>query len=223
MSSPETVISIGLPQPIDDSPDVSTISVTLHPSERPQLAVTFDYLVSGPDVASANALRLEPRAGITWDRQASLSVGFVRDLPLARWERIARAAAEEKIAGTRSWAWTPNFDDVSSRAVAIVKEMHPELDPADGKAQARRWNRLIRLAEVVQEHQAARIKGAKSPAGEVAARRGVEPSTVRSWLHQAKQEGLTPGQVTFDEFLRMYPGLVEYVQVSTGVIDDDAD
>lgn len=71
----------------------------------------------------------------------------------------------------------------------MVRDRYPDLDPSSGPGAARRWNRLVRLAEIVQEHHAAVTSGAKSPTGVVAEARNVAPATVRSWLHQAKQEG----------------------------------
>ncbi len=76
-------------------------------------------------------------------------------------------------------------------AQEVVRERFPDLDPQTGPAAARRWRRLVRLAEVAEECRAAQDMGERAPATVVAENRGVAPGTVRTWLHQAKQEGFS--------------------------------
>lgn len=71
----------------------------------------------------------------------------------------------------------------------VVRERFPDLDPDSGLGAARRWRRLIRLAEVAEEYRAAQEAGAKAPATVVAENRGVAPGTVGTWLHYARKEG----------------------------------
>ena len=81
-----------------------------------------------------------------------------------------------------------------------VLAAHPGLDPNAGPSTARRWNRLVRLAEIADEYRAAQEAGERSPANTIAKKRGVEPGTVRTWLHQARQEGfVVPHRVRANE------------------------
>lgn len=217
MPSPDQVVTVSSPRQVEKESEagVATVEVTVRPDEQPQLIVTFQYLVRTGEVLFPCGLKIEPAGDGPSDGWVRLGVGLIRDLPIARWERAARAAAEKQVEGAKVWEWrqaqTPR--EITRLAETIVREMNPGLDPAAGKAAARRWNRLVRLAEVVHEHDAARARGAKSPAGEVASARGVEPSTVRSWLSQAKQEGITAGVIPLEDFERRFPGLIEHVVV----------
>ncbi|MDV7221005.1 sigma-70 region 4 domain-containing protein [Streptomyces prunicolor] len=83
-----------------------------------------------------------------------------------------------------------NPEDWHRRAVEIVQEQYPELDPNSGKAAARRWNGLVRYAETVIEHRVNLLKGVGDSVKEIAERREVSPATVRSWLHRAKEAGV---------------------------------
>lgn len=87
-----------------------------------------------------------------------------------------------------------------SAAQQAVRERWPDLDPDSGPGAARRWNRLVRLAEVSSEYRAAQAVGERSPANAIAEARGVEAGTVRSWLHQARKEGFeVPHRVACNE------------------------
>ncbi|WPO69911.1 hypothetical protein [Streptomyces sp. KN37] len=217
-------VSVSAPHQIEGEADgVATVDVSLRPAEHPEFSVTFVYAVRDSEILFPAGMRVEPAHGVPSREWSRLGAGLIKDLPVARWERAARAAADAQIAGATTWTWqTPSDQSEATRlAEAIVREMNPALDPNSGKAAARRWKRLVRLAEVVNEHDAARARGAKSPAGEVAEARGVEPSTVRSWLTQAKQEGIAPGVIPFKEFERRFPGLVEHVVVrGDGTVED---
>ncbi|MEU9264591.1 hypothetical protein AB0E04_03930 [Streptomyces sp. NPDC048251] len=206
-----------------DSQDTATLDVALRPAEYPQLTVTFVYAVRADEVLFPSGMSIGPALGVSSSEWIRLGAGLIKDLPIARWERAARAAADAQIGGAKSWSWrsTSSQAEIKRLAEAIVREMNPGLDPESGKAAARRWNRLVRLAEVVHEHDAARARGAKSPAGEVAEARGVEPSTVRSWLSQAKQEGIAAGAIPLEEFERRFPGLISHVVVhQDGSVED---
>ncbi|WP_181007431.1 helix-turn-helix domain-containing protein [Streptomyces sp. SM1] len=179
------------------------------PVEYPQLAVTWEYVVQDGDVLFPSGMRVEPWPGLPVDERLRVVASFVQTLPLGKFERAARVAAElhlrqgratpEQMAGAYWPEGKP--DDIPEAARALVRDRWPELDPDAGAGAARRWNRLVRLAEVVQEHQAARARGEKAPANVVAEARGVEPGTVRSWLHQARQEGIAPRLAPLGEFM----------------------
>ncbi|MFJ9376842.1 hypothetical protein [Streptomyces sp. NPDC101455] len=224
MPAQDQELTVSTPQKIEgDRDEMATLDVTLRPAEYSQLSVTFVYAVRDEDVLFPSAVSVGPAHGVPSDEWIRLGAGLIKDLPIARWERSAKAAAQAKVGGAKAWSWRPTSDqaEIKRLAEAIVREMNPGLDPASGKAAARRWNRLVRLAEVVHEHDAARTRGAKSPAGEVAEARGVEPSTVRSWLSQAKQEGIAAGTIPLEEFERRFPGLISHVVVhQDGSVED---
>lgn len=91
-----------------------------------------------------------------------------------------------------------------------VSRRFPDLDPKTGLGATRRWNRLMRLAEVCQEYRVAVEAGSKAPASVIATARGVEPGTVRTWLYQAKKEGFqTPAPRRANEIGAMGAGVAE--------------
>jgi hypothetical protein len=187
------------PDPIEGTEGLTSIGVEFVPVEHPKLRITWEYVLQGRDILHPCGLRVEPVPGTPADERPHIGASSIRDLPLARLERAARMAVEFYMRqGTDgpplgpSWGSAPTPDEISETARAMVREAYPDVDPKAGAGAARRWKRLVRLAEVVQEHQVARARGEKAPAAVVAEARGVASSTVRSWLHQAKQEGFTP-------------------------------
>jgi hypothetical protein len=81
----------------------------------------------------------------------------------------------------------------STSPAGLVDELFPELRTATGGNDLRRKRGLIRLASIAQEHAQAEADGDKNPTKLLAERHGVATPTVRSWLHRARCEGLTPG------------------------------
>ncbi|MFF9036432.1 hypothetical protein ACF090_13280 [Streptomyces sp. NPDC014892] len=187
------------PDPIEGAEHLTAVGVEFIPADYPKLRLTWEYVLNGRDILYPSGMRLEPVPGTSVDDRVHVGASFVRDLPLARLERAARMLVEYSVRqGTGgpplgpTWGKPPTPDEISETARAMVRERFSDIDPEAGAGAARRWNRLIRLAEVVMEHQVARARGEKAPAAAVAEARGVAPSTVRSWLHQAKQEGFEP-------------------------------
>lgn len=215
MPAHESPVTVGEPIAIPGSADLASIDVTLFPPEHPELAFVFQYLLGPGAVRYTCGFRVEPRPDIPAEKRAKVGAALVRDLPLSRWEKAARAAVQEKVEGATPWMWrvASSKQEIAERAQQIVKQMHPEIDPNAGKGAARSWNRLVRLAEVVLETEAQAAAGAKSPATVVAEKREVAPATVRSWLHQAKQEGIAAGTIPLEEFERRFPGLISHVVV----------
>ncbi|MDX3570799.1 hypothetical protein [Streptomyces sp. ID05-47C] len=198
------------PDPIEGAEHLQLLEVYFVPVEYPQIVVHWDYVVQDGEIAFPSGMRIEPWPALPVNDRLHVGASFVRDLPTAKLERAARMAAEmmlsqgkaavrEKLKGTHSPAGDP--EEIQETARAMVRERWPDLDPETGAGAARRWNRLVRLAEVVQEHQAARARGEKAPASAVAQARGVEPGTVRTWLHQAKQEGIAARLVPVGTFM----------------------
>lgn len=111
----------------------------------------------------------------------------LRDLPVARWEAAARAAAERRLV-----AGGPYGQGVSSNDIArgLVDEKFPELVGAKAGNALRRRNGLLHLAKMAAEYMEVKESGASNPAGVLADRYGVSAATVRGWLHRARKEGL---------------------------------
>lgn len=198
------------PDPIEGAEHLQLLGVSFVPVEYPQLVVRWDYVIQDGEIAFPSGMRVGPWPALPVNERLHVGASFVRDLPMAKLERAARMAAEmmlsqgataagEKLRHTYSPAG--ESAEIPEIARAIVRERWPDLDPEAGAGAARRWNRLVRLAEVVQEHQAARARGEKAPASAVAQARGVEPGTVRTWLHQARREGIAARLVPAGTFM----------------------
>lgn len=123
--------------------------------------------------------------GVTRKPEGRLLV--VRDLPLTRWERAARAEAERSLVTTG-----PHGQHVSEESTArsMVDARFPELRDASGGNALRRRNALVHLAEIAQEYKRAEAAGARNPAQIIADHHAVTSSTVRGWMHRARREGL---------------------------------
>jgi hypothetical protein len=113
----------------------------------------------------------------------------LKDLPVSRWEKVARAAAERTLMATG-----PHGQHVAPEAMAeiIVNEKFPELAGATGGNALRRRNGLIHLAMMFQEYKRAEETGVENPAQVLAEQHSVSAATVRGWLHRARKEGLAP-------------------------------
>lgn len=185
------------PNPIEGAPgDMESVDVWLIPAADPRLQLIWRYTLQGGELLHPCAMAVEPASTVPVSEWAHVGPTLVRDLPLARIERAARMMAEFSLRrGTDrpplgpSWGKPPAVDEIPEIAEAMVRERHPDLDPKSGAGASRRWKRLVRLAEVVQEQQVAQARGEKSPTAVIAKARGVAPATVRGWLHQANQEG----------------------------------
>uniref|UniRef100_A0AAU1I1M8 Uncharacterized protein n=1 Tax=Streptomyces sp. NBC_00180 TaxID=2903632 RepID=A0AAU1I1M8_9ACTN len=189
------------PEPIEGAADnLKEVLVSLVPADLPSLLVRWQYRIRDDKVVEGPyGVRVGPSPDAAAEDWQTITATLVRDLPLTKLERSARTALTfglkdpdgAPLSGSGLLAaFAPTPEDIPSAARETVRERHPEVDPEGGPAAARRWKRLVRLAEVWLEHQAAQARGEKAPATVVAESRGVAPATVRSWLHHAKQEGL---------------------------------
>lgn len=195
VAMPAQRIEVHEPRPVAGEPDgVNAVAVTVHPDEQPELAVTFDYVSKPGELRGPFGLHIRPSSDLGIEEQQRLGVAFLRDLPLARWEKSARLTAQADPAHSPVWGWQDpaGSDDVMARAETAIRQLHPDVDRLSGKAGARRWEKLNRLAQVVIQHHAAQLSDAPDPVGSVADLRGVAAATVRSWLYRAKLEGITP-------------------------------
>ena len=187
------------PEPIEGtSENLKEVLVSLVPAGFPSLLVRWQYRIrDDKTVEGPYGVRVEPSPDAATEEWQTINATLVRDLPLTKLERAARTTLTfglrdpdgAPLSGPLA-LFTPPPEDIPSVARETVRERHPEVNPEGGPAAARRWNRLVRLAEVWLEHQAAQARGEKAPTTVIAEARGVAPATVRSWLHHAKQEGL---------------------------------
>ncbi|MGW4541612.1 hypothetical protein ACWEOP_27560 [Streptomyces chartreusis] len=189
------------PEPIEGAADnLKEVLVSLVPAGSPSLLVRWHYRIRDDRaVEGPFGVRVGPAPDADAEDWQTINATLVRDLPLTKLEKAARSAltyglrdpSGAPLSGTGILAAVTTAPrEIPLVARETVRERHPEVDPEGGPAAARRWNRLVRLAEVWLEHQAAQARGEKAPATVVAEARGVAPATVRSWLHHAKQEGL---------------------------------
>ncbi|MGC2997405.1 hypothetical protein ACPF8X_03110 [Streptomyces sp. G35A] len=188
----------------DDAGRAKRVEVDIAPTERADLTVTFEYVALPGELLGPYGLRIsqrEPlRMGEGWELAGDperLGAAILRDLPVARWERAARLAAQVDRDADLPWGWQgeTDSDSIAADAERAVRTLYPEVDPASGKAGARTWSKLTRYAQVVLQWQRGQLAGDPDPVGTVAADRGVSPATVRSWLHRAKLDGITPESV----------------------------
>src|ERR1044072_992987 len=111
----------------------------------------------------------------------------LRDLPVTRWEKAARAAAERRLVAGGPYGQQVSAGDL---AESLVNEKFPELAGASGGNALRRRNGLVHLAKMAHEYMEARESGAENPTAVLAERYEVSAATVRGWLHRARREGL---------------------------------
>ena len=67
------------------------------PVEYPQLVITWQYVVQNGDVLFPNGMRVEPWPGLPVEERLRVVASFVQTLPLGKFERAARVAAELKL------------------------------------------------------------------------------------------------------------------------------
>jgi len=188
------------PEPIEDAPDnLARVLVSLVPASYPDLLVRIEYVIrDGQHIEGPYGVRIQQAPDVEITEWRPVGATLVRDLPITKLERAARLALSTglrspsgaPLSGVSLFMTGPAPDEIPELAERMVRERHPDVNPDAGPGAARRWNRLIRLAEVQLEYDAAITAGEKAPAAYVAEKRGVAPGTVRTWLHGAKQEGL---------------------------------
>lgn len=177
------------PEPLPEGPAGSrTVEATVFDDDHPGVATTFRYLAIATQpllTLGINVHSRDEKPGIT---NASIGASGMREMPIARWDRMAQAVAVKRLSDTMA---TDSETTPAEWAEALVREKFPELSkPTDGHAKRRR-NSLLHLAEAAEEYARIAATGERNPAGVLAARRGTTASTVRGWLHRARREGVT--------------------------------
>ncbi|MEU5892514.1 hypothetical protein ABZ835_37595 [Streptomyces sp. NPDC047461] len=214
------------PEPIEGAPPgYAQVIASLVPASYPYALVRFEYVIRDVSrIEGPYGIRVEQAPDVAAEEWKPVGATLVRDLPLTQLERAARLAVgmtgrssegAPLTGGIRPVDLAVADEEIPAYAEQMVRERHPDVDPEGGPAARRRWSRLIRLAEVRLEYNRAVARGEKAPATAVAERRGVAPGTVRTWLHQAKQEGFSESEtVSLTEFMRRYPAAISHVQVA---------
>lgn len=192
--------------------------VSINDSSHPGIRASLQYLVQN-ELGRLESVGFSVMHLVA-DRPegaARFGPGVIKDLPLARWDRVAQAAVRQAVI-KRSVARVSVplgssehdslFDgpedpdeviatplhvsrDRRERAIEMVRGVRPDLDPNESKGAARSWNGLVRLAEAMDEYMEVLASGAEDPVGEMVRRHAVAPATVRTWVHRARQAGLT--------------------------------
>lgn len=214
------------PEPIEDAPEgFAQVIASLVPASYPHVLVRFEYVIrDGRRIEGPYGVRVQQAPEVSAEAWKPVGAALVRDLPLTTLERAARLAVGLGLrtpegaplaGGVRPVDLAVLTEEIPYYAEQMVRERHPDVNSDDGPAALRRWNRLIRLAEVRLEYNHAVAKGEKAPATVVAEKRGVAPGTVRTWLHQAKQEGFGGSEtIPLTDFARRYPDAISHVQAS---------
>lgn len=168
------------------------IQVKVRDDSHPRIEGRFDC-IEDQSRFIVMAISVHARAGHELERVVTPS--GIRELPLVLWEKIAKAAAQKWLRGpdvlSSSQAWS--FGE-RERAEMLVRHLHPDLDPATGKGAARKFESLVRYAEVLNEYSRWLSEGVEDPTSVIAERRDVAPATVRSWLHRGREAGLDAAQ-----------------------------
>jgi len=200
-TAPQHSIWTSKPEPIEGAPEgVREVLVSLVPASHPHVRVELQYVVrDGRNVEGPYGVRVQQALNAALDEWKPVGATLVRDLPFVKLERVARMVLTF---GQRApdgsplnmsaglFEPPPPVEKIPERAEEMVRVHHPDVDPAGAPGALRRWKRLIRLAEVQLEYNAAAAAGEKAPATVVAEKRGVAVGTVHVWLSHAKKEGL---------------------------------
>lgn len=223
-SNPQMAVSVDFEATSSYGAGVRELAhVLMQDASHPGIRASFRYLAPDPPARieqvgfSVTVLEADRP-----ERATRFGPGAIRDLPLARWDRVAQAAVTQAIL-ERSLAEAsvplrtgeyqllvegnslhgpgdpdeevhasiPLSQNRRDRAVEMVRRVRPDLDPEESRGAARSWNGLVKLAEALDEYMEILASGSNDPAGEMAERHEVAQATVRTWVHRARQAGLT--------------------------------
>lgn len=233
-SNPQMAVSVDFQAASSYGAAVREVAhVLIEDASHPGIQAAFQYLAPDPPAQieqvgfSVTLFRAERPEGTV-----RFGPGAIKDLPLARWDRVAQAAVQQAVM-ERSLAeasvplkpgeyrrlidgnplhgpgesdgdvYGPEGPEEETarpprvpqnrreRAIEMVRKVRPDLDPEESKGSARSWNGLVKLAESLDEYMEILASGSSDPAGEMAERHDVAQATVRTWVHRARQAGLT--------------------------------
>lgn len=168
------------------------VTVVVRDSEHPSFEAAFRYIAAPQAPLRPQAIEVRQRPAATTEQAEPLNPSTMRDLPLTRWDRYARAhvALHAMDADAAPLAGDP-WKHSRKWGEALVRRRYPDLNPEAGAGQKRRWESLTHVASVTMEMLSLQVYGAKDPTAAVAEHHGVKPATVRSWLHRARQSGVS--------------------------------
>lgn len=189
-------VTVGNPVDTGD-PQFALIPATVHDSEHPKLAGVFTYISDRSGETSflwLTSVAVEHRADVPIGKRQRLALAAVRDAPLARWETAARAHILQ-LWGAREMTHEEMIAAVQRLSEIVgperkVNRLYPELKDSTKPADVRKRKSLLHLADIADEYEVYVRQGTIDPAAAIARSRSAKPSTVRSWLHRARQAGL---------------------------------
>lgn len=201
-TAPQHRVRVTDPEPIEGAPDgFAQVIASLVPASYPHVLVRFEYVIrDGRHVEGPYGVCVQQQPGATAGGWKPVGATLVRDLPFVKLERVARMVITLGMRTPEGMPLNvsaglfepppPSAEEIPARAEEMVRAHHPDVDPEGAPGARRRWKRLIRLAEVQLEYNAAAASGERAPATVVAEKRGVAVGTVHVWLSHAKKEGL---------------------------------
>ncbi len=178
--------------------DLNQAVVVVRDEEHPGLRATFVFLVAPRGPGGMMGLAVEQERPEHWQdlyTSESLTVSAVRDLPLVRWQAVARQHA---LAHARPEPVDVDYVEDRERAIReAVERVHPGLAwrVLWGKATKSERNRLEsseHLARLAYDYEALVEAGVPDPASELARQLDAPRGSVRAWLTRARQRGLAP-------------------------------
>lgn len=201
------------------STDHNRADVQIRDQRNKSLRVELSYAIGSIDSRlRLVAVRVETQhfPDDEFDEPERLAPGVLRDLPYARWDRMAQGAVANALGIQKRRLEQHLFFDTGAaqkegdgaesirlpesvmnpqergrRAEGIVRSVYPDLDPEANRFSTRTWNSLLRYANVSLEHLELLTGGVADPVAVLAERHDVAPATVRSWLHRAREAGVS--------------------------------
>lgn len=161
------------------------LDIYVRDSEHPFLEAVFSYSVS-PGTAGEfmHGMSIGPRAETPSNERRVLTVTEIRDLPVARWERAARARLKSLV--IEDPALVATQEDIDELRAMVDRVISKQAKKGPLSKRAEREQHLLTIA---QEYRRNLMEGVHNPVGEIAVRHKVNPSTARSWIHRARELG----------------------------------
>jgi hypothetical protein len=171
------------------------VEFTVTAPDFPDVVVEMAYSLSGG--IGLQSVKISSATSEAEEDARPVAPGTVRNLPLATWDRslVMRVwSVLRHPANPDLYALLPHMPQVKGNylPMAAVEELYPGLAEDETKAGSRRYESMLRLADVVRRYADFILAGEKNPTGLIADQEGVKPVTVRSWLHRAKAAGFYP-------------------------------
>ncbi|MEH0637313.1 hypothetical protein QBA35_28980 [Streptomyces bottropensis] len=171
---PQRLIWVTDPEPIEGAPEgVREVFVSLVPASHPHALVRLQYVLRNDrEVEGPYGVRVQQAPGAPADQWKPVGATLVRDLPFVKLERVARMTLTFGVRAPDGtplnlsagiFEMPPSAEKIPARAEEMVRAHHPDVDPDGGPGALRRWKRLIRLAEVQLEYNAAATQGRRHP------------------------------------------------------------